>query len=449
MCLSEPQAGSSLSDITTRAEFERDSALGPQYRLTGNKMWISAGEHELSENIVHLVLAKIPGADGKLVPGTRGYRSSRCRSAWWRLRAVALNRASHWRAQRRRARRPQPQDGLPRDDELPAELRRGKFRPEAARARSAISSVNPAGSRRDVPHDERGARERWPWRGDARLHRLPARPRVRPWTPARAPHWTGRQDPAQAQVPIIRHADVKRMLLAQKSYAEGALALNLYCARLLDEERTAETAADREEATLLLEILTPIAKSWPSQWCLEGNALAIQVHGGYGYTRDYMVEQFYRDNRLNAIHEGTHGIQALDLLGRKVVMHDGAAFKRLGARMEATVSRATMRATRTRSAGLPCSPTACAASRQSRSAPGAGDPARTLANATPYSRHLGMWCCWIWLEQSLAARSTTAMTATTSTMASGRPAGTSSCTSCRRWMRCWNSSSRSMRRRSK
>jgi butyryl-CoA dehydrogenase len=90
---------------------------------------------------------------------------------------------------------------------------------------------------------------------------------------------------------------------------EGALALELYCARLVDEQHTG-TARPRDEARLLLEVLTPIAKSWPSEWCLEANSLAIQIHGGYGYTRDFPVEQYWRDNRLNMIHEGTHGIQA-------------------------------------------------------------------------------------------------------------------------------------------
>ena len=118
-------------------------------------------------------------------------------------------------------------------------------------------------------------------------------------------------------MPIIEHADVRRMLLAQKSYVEGALALELYCARLLDEQRPPGRRGPRAHG-LLLDVLTPITKSWPSQWCLAANDLAIQVLGGAGYTREYDVEQHYRDNRLNPIHEGTHGIQALDLLGRKM-----------------------------------------------------------------------------------------------------------------------------------
>ena len=133
------------------------------------------------------------------------------------------------------------------------------------------------------------------------------RPQGRPMGPAG-------KDPAQPPVRIIEHADVKRMLLAQKAYCEGALALELYCARLVDEQHTAD-AATADDARLLLEVLTPIAKSWPSEWCLEANSLAIQIHGGYGYTRDFPVEQYWRDNRLNMIHEGTHGIQAMDLLG--------------------------------------------------------------------------------------------------------------------------------------
>ena len=105
------------------------------------------------------------------------------------------------------------------------------------------------------------------------------------------------------------HTDVKRMLLAQKSYVEGALGLELYCSSLVDDEMTAPDEEDRTRAGLLLEIPHPDRQGWPSQWCLEANSLAIQVHGGYGYAREYDVEQHYRDNRLNPIHEGTHGIR--------------------------------------------------------------------------------------------------------------------------------------------
>src|SRR5262249_52472397 len=159
--------------------------------------------------------------------------------------------------------------------------------------------------------------------------------------PQGRPVGRGGKDATQPQVPIIRHADIRRMLLAQKAYAEGALALNLYCARLVDEQHHAASESERADADLLLEMLTPIAKSWPSEWCLEANNLAIQILGGYGYTRDYPVEQYWRDNRLNMIHEGTHGIQALDLLGRKVVMREGAGLKLLARRIAATIGAAS------------------------------------------------------------------------------------------------------------
>src|SRR5690606_16617079 len=191
-------------------------------------------------------------------------------------------------------------------------------------------------------------------------------------------------------------------LLAQKSYSEGALALNLYCARLVDEQHTgAPEAAD--EARLLLEVLTPIAKSWPSEWCLEANSLAIQIHGGYGYTRDFPVEQYWRDNRLNMIHEGTHGIQATDLLGRKVLMEGGKGLQLLGARIHATVERAA------KVPELAAYATALGQALEqviatTQAAWSTGNPQDALANAVPYMQGFGhMVLAWIWLDVALAA----------------------------------------------
>jgi butyryl-CoA dehydrogenase len=214
------------------------------------------------------------------------------------------------------------------------------------------------------------------------------------------------KDPSAPAVRIVEHTDVRRMLLAAKSYAEGGLALGLYCARLVDEEQTAPTEEDRARAHLLLEMLTPIAKAWPSQWGPVADDLAIQVHGGYGYTRDYPVEQFYRDNRLNPIHEGTNGIQALDLLGRKVVAQGGAGLQLL---VE------TVRGTTARAAGTDWSAFAAdldAAVDRLGSVPqtlwGTGDPAVTLANATAYLEAAGhVVVAWLWLEQALATREET------------------------------------------
>jgi butyryl-CoA dehydrogenase len=212
------------------------------------------------------------------------------------------------------------------------------------------------------------------------------------------------KDPASPAVPIIEHPDVRRMLLAAKSYAEGGLALGLYCARLVDEEQTAETPADRDRAHLLLEMLTPIAKAWPSQWGPVADDLAIQVHGGYGYTRDYPVEQFYRDNRLNPIHEGTNGIQALDLLGRKVVLQDGAGLALLGE----TIAATTARAGGTEWAEFAADLKAAVARLGSVTATlwGADDPQVTLANAHVYLEAAGhVVVAWLWLEQALATGS--------------------------------------------
>jgi len=211
------------------------------------------------------------------------------------------------------------------------------------------------------------------------------------------------KDPAQPQIPIIQHTDVKRMLLAQKAYVEGGLALNLYCARLVDEERTAESDEARRNATLLLDILTPIAKSWPSQWCLEANSLAIQVHGGYGYTREYNVEQFYRDNRLNPIHEGTHGIQGLDLLGRKVSMQGGAAFKLLGAEVQKTIAKA-MEVKELSGFARDLGAALQRIEKVTQALYGAGDTNKTLANASAYLEAFGhAVVAWVWLEQALVA----------------------------------------------
>jgi hypothetical protein len=191
------------------------------------------------------------------------------------------------------------------------------------------------------------------------------------------------------------------MLLAQKAYAEGALALQLYCARLVDELHTGDEATARE-AALLLDVLTPVARSWPSENCLEGNSLAIQVLGGYGYTRDFPVEQYWRDQRLNMIHEGTHGIQALDLLGRKVTMQGGAGLKLLATRVNATIERAGQ-AEGFAAPAHALAPALQALGTATESAWATGVPEEALANATPYLQAFGHTVlAWLWLDVALA-----------------------------------------------
>jgi butyryl-CoA dehydrogenase len=382
MCLSEPQAGSSLSDVTTRAEPQGDGT----YRLFGNKMWISAGEHELSDNIVHLVLAKVPGGP----PGVKGislFVVPKIVVETGERNDVVLAGLNH-------------KMGCRGTTNTLLNFGEGAFTPGGQPG--AVGFL--------VGEENRGLAYMFTMMNEARigvgsgamalgytgyLHSVDyarTRPQGRP---------IAAKDPTAPQVPIIEHADVKRMLLAQKAYVEGALALLLYCSHLVDEERTADSDAERARSTLLLDVLTPIAKSWPSQWCLEANSLAIQVHGGYGYTREYDVEQFYRDNRLNPIHEGTHGIQGLDLLGRKVVIHEGAGLALLVDTIAATVARAT---------GDLAEPAAQLHAAVQRVVEvttalwSTGDPETALANATIYLEAVGhVVIAWMWLEQLLAA----------------------------------------------
>ena len=392
MCLSEPQAGSSLSDIKTRAEPGTDGS----FRLSGNKMWISAGDHELSENIIHLVLAKIPGPDGKLIAGVKGISLFivpkllvNADGSLGERNDVALAGLNH-------------KMGYRGTTNCLLNFGEGKFTPKGRAGAIGFLVGEPHKGLACMFHMMNKARigvglgaTMLGYTGY--LHALDYarnRPQGRP---------ISAKDPASPQTPIIEHADVRRMLLAQKAYVEGALALNLYCARLVDEERTGEDETSRREALLLLDILTPIAKSWPSQWCLEANSLAIQVHGGYGYTRDFSVEQFYRDNRLNPIHEGTHGIQGLDLLGRKVMMHDGAAFKLLVARIEATLHLADEDGDLTEWVGEVFAMLDHLVE-TTADLHAAGDVETTLANASVYLEAFGhVVISWIWIEQALVA----------------------------------------------
>jgi hypothetical protein len=179
-----------------------------------------------------------------------------------------------------------------------------------------------------------------------------------------------------------------------------------FTARDSSTNRRGGRSEQAQEAGLLLDLLTPIAKSWPSQWCLEANSLAIQIHGGYGYTREYPVEQFYRDNRLNPIHEGTHGIQALDLLGRKAMMQGGAAMNCLRAKPARPSPRhAGRRACPLRRRA----PGSAERDRHHAARPSArcwqANPTLALANAVLFLDAFGHTVmAWVWLRQALAAQ---------------------------------------------
>ena len=419
MCLSEPQAGSSLSDVVTRAvpdgpDFASDS-LGPRYRLKGNKMWISSGEHELTENIIHLVLAKIPDEGGKLIPGTRGISlfivpkhmvnvHGELTGERNDVALAGLNHKCGWRG----------------TTNTLLNFGEGKYPVGGAPGAMGYLVGQPGKGLACMFHMMNEARIGVGLAATmlgmagyhASLDYAKGRPQGRPMGPAG-------KDPAQPQIRIIEHADVKRMLLAQKSYCEGALALELFCARLVDEQHTGDVQA-ADDARLLLEVLTPIAKSWPSEWCLEANSLAIQVHGGYGYTRDFPVEQYWRDNRLNMIHEGTHGIQAMDLLGRKVLMEEGKGLKLLAERMQATMARASQvpeLAAHAQALGQALAQISAA----TRAAWATGNPSDALANAVPYLQAFGHTVlAWIWLDVVLTAHAAADSPARTGRLAAMR-----------------------------
>ncbi len=384
MCLSEPHAGSSLGDMRTRA----DPTGEGDYRITGNKMWISAGEHELSENIVHLVLAKISGgpAGAKgislfIVPkfrvntdGTLGARND--------IALAGLNHKMGYRG-----------------------------------ATNTLLNFGEKGDCRGwlIGEVNQGLACMFHMMNEARigvglnaavlghtgyLHSLDyalSRPQGRSAT---------ERDPHTPQIMISEHPDVRRMLLVQKAFSEGALALCLYGASLVDRLATTEDAKMRAEISLELDILTPLIKAWPAHYCLEANYWGQQVLGGYGYTRDYPLERIYRDNRLNPIHEGTNGIQSLDLLGRKVTMQQGAAFRLLLTRIAATIAEAKARpALAAHAKALQAASVRIA---QTTAALGAvalrGETDRFLANSWVYLELLGgLVIGWMWLRQALCA----------------------------------------------
>jgi alkylation response protein AidB-like acyl-CoA dehydrogenase len=390
MCLSEPQAGSGLGDVRTRAVADGADTYGNRYRVSGNKMWISGGDQDISENIVHLVLAKVPMSDGSLPEGTAG---------------ISLFIVP-------------------------------KIMPDGSRNDIAVAGLNHKMGNRGtsncllnfgeidgavgwmVGEPGQGLRQMFMMMNEARIAvgfgaaalacrgYLLAADYARERLQGRAP---GRRD--GPPVAIIEHADVRRMLLATRAYAEGAMGLCLLSAALVDRPDDAEDAA-------LLELLTPVTKTFSSEYGLKANDLAIQIHGGYGYTRDFDVEQLYRDNRLNPIHEGTTGIQAGDLLGRKI-LRDGSGLAVLANRIAATCEKAWQ---------LPELANAASALEQALGdvnrtveAVRVIEPVHQLDNAAEFLTAFGLVVVgWIWLDQAVVASSLTAQSPDADKMRKGK-----------------------------
>ena len=392
MALTESQAGSSLADLKTSATPNADGS----YAIRGNKIFISGGDHELSENIVHLVLARIDGAP----PGVKG---------------ISLFIVPKFRVQ--------PDGSLgPRNDVALTGLI------HKMGCRGATSTLLAFGEKGECRGDLVGE----PHKGLSYMFHMMNQIRIGAGLGAVMLGYRGYQaslayakerlqgraptskNPAEPPLPIIEHGDVRRMLMAQKAYVEGGLALCLFCAHLIDTQTVSADETERREAAMLLDLLTPVTKSWPSQWCLEGNSLAIQIHGGYGYTRDYPVEQFYRDNRLNAIHEGTHGIQALDLLGRKAFMQGGAASQLLAREIGKTLEQADEVAELQEfTTALNKALMDMVSTLQTLGAAMLKEPNRALANASVFLEAFGHTViAWMWLRQAVAACRALALDAT-------------------------------------
>lgn len=317
MALSEPHAGSGLADITTTATPREDGT----YSVSGTKMWISAGEHELTENIVHLVLARIKGAPA----GVRG---------------ISLFLVPRYRVN---------PDGKPGESNhvvLAGLNHKMGYRGTTNTLLNFGEGGETIGE--IVGEPGRGLAQMFHMMNEARigvgmgavmlgyagyLASLEYARERRQGRPASS------KDPQSAPVPIIAHADVRRLLLRQKAIVEGGLSLGLYASALVDDLQTGPEEG-REDTALLLDLLTPLVKSWPSKYSQEALSDAIQVMGGAGYTRDTPVEMYYRDNRLNPIHEGTEGIQGNDLLGRKLTQAGGRGLQVLLGRIEADLKAA-------------------------------------------------------------------------------------------------------------
>ncbi len=385
MALTEPGQGSALADIKTYAEPTEDGS----YRIFGQKMFISGGDQSITENIVHMVLAKIKGAPA----GVKGISLFMCPK-------IKVNDDGTL--------------GERNDVALAGLLHKMGYR----NTTSTVLSFGENGGAHAylVGEPHKGLNYMFQMMNEARIgvgmgaallgyqgynYSLDyARERPQGRLPSN-------KDPESKQVSIIQHADVRRMLLAQKSYVEGGLAMCLYASSLFEDSQTADTEHAREQAFTLLDLITPMIKTWPSIYGLKANEIAIQVLGGSGYIREYPVEQYYRDNRLNPIHEGTDGIHGLDLLGRKVIMNNMAGYKLFHATVMTTIESAKAHAELS-SFAAQLSDALETLNEVTESLLGAmkEDPDAGMANATVYLDLFGrILASWTWLKQAMVAAS--------------------------------------------
>jgi alkylation response protein AidB-like acyl-CoA dehydrogenase len=316
MALTEPQAGSSLADITTLAE----PADRGYYKMRGQKIFISAGEHDGVENVIHLMLARIKGAP----PGVKG---------------ISLFVVPDKRIQ---------EDGqlVPNDVNVAGIYHKLGYRGSPITQLSLGERDDCRGYLVGEPH--KGLFYMFQMMNDARIDVGLSAAAIASAAYYAALEYTrerpqGRRlsekDPTLPPVTIIEHPDVKRMLLYQRAIVEGALSLIFQCCKYSDMIRVS-AGEEKERFGLLLDLLTPAAKTYPSEMGIISVSQGLQCLGGYGYCDEFPLEQFYRDARIHPIHEGTTGIQGLDLLGRKVIMKDGRALVLFFEEVENTIHEA-------------------------------------------------------------------------------------------------------------
>ena len=321
MCLTEPQAGSSLSDIVTKATPTEEG----YYKITGQKIFISGGDNQFSENIVHLVLARIEGAP----KGTKGIS----------LFVVPKNRPK--------------QDGALEYNDV---MTIADF--QKMGQRGYCTTHLGFGDTDDcrgwlVGEEHKGLNQMFLMMNGARiavgrgaaaiamaayrtsLQYANERPQGRKLSA------DGKKNPSEKQSLIIEHPDVRRMLLLQKSIVEGSLSLVLLASKYHDIVTAAKSKEEKEKYHLLLEMIIPIVKTYPSEAGAESVDNGLQVLGGYGFCTDFSLQQYYRDIRISSLYEGTTGIQSQDLLGRKVPMQNGKALELLVAEIMQTIALAS------------------------------------------------------------------------------------------------------------
>jgi len=301
MALTEPGAGSSLSDVVTTAEKQEDGT----YKIVGQKIFISCGDSDAVDNVVHLLLARVKGAPA----GTKGIsmfivpreRIMDDGSLQWNdVTSIGVYHKMGYKGA------PIAHLSFGENNDcrgwLVGEENKGLSYMFQMMNEARISvglhatSISSAAYYASLKY----ANERLQGRNIAE------------------------KNPELPQTPIINHADVKRMLLFQKTFIDGALCLELQCSYFSDLARVTE-GDEQEKYHLLLELLTPVAKSYPAEMSNLSTSTAIQIFGGYGFTKDFIAEQYYRETRIHTIHEGTTAIHGLDLLGRKVMMKNGKA----------------------------------------------------------------------------------------------------------------------------